>query len=63
MTLSIIDWFNNITDAVTTLKNIVTKFYETTTAIFSFIPDPFGKILGVALGAVIAITIIKIIRG
>lgn len=57
------DWFNNIGNAIDTLKEIVVSFYEIVTSIFSFIPEPFGAILGVALLATVAITIIKLIRG
>lgn len=61
--LSINDWFDNIGGAINTLKELIFSFYKIVTSIFSFIPEPFGTILGVALIATIAITIIKLVRG
>lgn len=55
--------WENITDAIETIKSLVSGFFEIVTSIFSFIPEPFGSILSIASIVIIALVAIKIVRG
>lgn len=55
--------WENIENAIDTIKSLVTGFYDIITSIFNFIPEPFGTILGIVAIVIIALVAIKIVRG
>lgn len=55
--------WDNFTQALDTIKNVILGFGEIITNIFDFIPEPFSTILDVAAIIVIALVIAKIVRG
>lgn len=63
MILSILDYFENINKAINDIKDIILFFYDSVTMIFDLIPSPFGTILKMALLIILAIIIIRIVRG
>lgn len=55
--------WDNFTQALDTIKNVILGFGEIITNIFNFIPEPFSTILNVAVIIVIALVVAKIVRG
>lgn len=55
--------WDNFTQALDTIKNVVLGFGEIVTSIFNLIPEPFSTILNVAVIIIIALVIAKIVRG
>lgn len=55
--------WENTTNAISTIKNIIVGFYEIITSIFSFIPSPFSDILNISVIVIIALVAVKIVRG
>ena len=55
--------WENTTNAISTIKNIIVGFYEIITSIFSFIPSPFSDILSISVIVIIALVAVKIVRG
>lgn len=55
--------WNNIENAIGTIKSLVTGFYDIVSSIFGFIPAPFSDILTIMSIVIIALVAIKIVRG
>lgn len=55
--------WENIENAIGTIKSLVTGFFDIVTSIFGFLPEPFGTILSIASIVIIALVAIKIVRG
>lgn len=55
--------WENLENAVGTIKDIVFGFYDMVTFIFGLIPEPFSQILGIALIVIVALVAAKIVRG
>lgn len=57
------DLWDNVTSAISSIKDFVLGFTDISTTIFGLIPPPFKEILLVAVVIVVAIVVIKIVRG
>lgn len=63
MVLSITDLWNSVTDAIVKIKDLFVGFIEIVSLIFSFLPEPFDKIMSYALIIICALIVVKIVRG
>jgi len=55
--------WENVTNAITQIKDFVLGFAEIANKIVGFIPSPFKEILIVAIIIVVALVAAKIVRG
>lgn len=55
--------WDNMSMAIEEIKAFIMSFYEITTMIFNYIPDPFSTILKVAIIIIVALTALKVVRG
>lgn len=63
MILSILNYFEDTKQAINDIKNIIIFFYDSVDMMFDLIPSPFNVILKLALIVILAIIIIRIVRG
>lgn len=57
------DLFDNISNAISSIKDFVVGFFEISTTIIGLIPSPFKEILLIAIVIIVALVAIKIVRG
>ena len=55
--------WDNFTQAIDTIKNLVFGFIDIVGLAFSLVPSPFSEILGVASLVIIALIVRKIVKG
>lgn len=55
--------WDNFTQALDTIKEVILGFCEIVVNTFALIPEPFSTILNVAVVIVVALVIAKIVRG
>ena len=63
MILSILEYFDDIGKAVNDIKDMLIFFYDAVTMMFDLIPAPFGTILKISLIVILAIIVIRVVRG
>lgn len=59
----IVSMWDNFTQALDTIKEVILGFCEIVSNTFALIPEPFSTILNVAVIIIIALVIAKIVRG
>lgn len=57
------DLWNNITSAISSIKEFVLGFGEIANTVIGLIPSPFKEILLVAIVIIVALVAAKIVRG
>lgn len=57
------DLINNVTEVVSNLKDMCVSFFQLYESIFSFLPNPFDKILMTFSTVILAVIIYKIVKG
>lgn len=55
--------WDNVTEALGKIKDVIFGFADIIANIFSFVPEPFSTILNVAVIIVVALVILKFVRG
>lgn len=55
--------WDNFTQALDTIKNLVFGFIDIVGLVFSYMPSPFSEILGIASIVIVALIVAKIVRG
>lgn len=54
--------WENVTNAIDSIKSFLFGFIDICGLIFGFIPEPANKMLGSALVIIVAIVVIKVVR-
>ncbi len=55
--------WDNVEGAIENIKEFVLGFIDICSLIFGFIPEPFSTILAVVLIIIVAVVVIKVVRG
>lgn len=55
--------WDNVTSAISAIKDFITGFFDISGMILGFIPKPYSTILSVAVIIIVALVALKIVRG